>query len=560
MPGFQGLDRHRLWYTPPMATPRSLGKGTYGLERFNGERDEIVAAVERRVVEARVAAAQLGEQQSLEYVLNEVAFAEIRRYENVRSKEGRRKLQRWRDLAQGLGRMRPKDKHDKLETFVHMYASDIAGHFNPTVYRSTIGLLPPALSLLLAPIRSARDGMSALGELETQIHLRGPIDVVRDAASRGTLVFTPTHSSNLDSIAIGFGLARGGLPPATYGAGKNLFSNPLVSFFMRNLGAYQVDRRLQFSLYKEVLKEYSTVLLERGYHSLFFPGGTRSRSNRVEQRLKLGLLGTTISAYRNSVERSGHSARRIYIVPVTINYRIVLEAETLIDDYLAEAGRSRYIIEDDEFSRVGRVIEFMRKLMAHESAVILRFGQPIDVLGNDVDDQGESLDAHGRRIDPSTYFRDADGVVSKDAQRDAVYTRGLGKVLASAFLRETVFVTTPLVCRATLDAIHARTGITDIYRLHRLPPSAALVPLQEVRSRAARLRARVADRPKWGRLTETVGAMTPQELVNDALGVLSSYHTRPVIERMGESVQVGSMTLLYYYANRTSHIPGEGAA
>ena len=74
----------------------------------------------------------------------------------------------------------------------------------------------------------------------------------------------------------GFGLMRAGLPPTTYGAGKNLFTNPFISFFMRNLGAYRVDRRLRFELYKDVLKEYSTVLLEHGYHSLFFPGGTRS--------------------------------------------------------------------------------------------------------------------------------------------------------------------------------------------------------------------------------------------------------------------------------------------
>ena len=30
-------------------------------------------------------------------------------------------------------------------------------------------------------------------------------------------------------------------------------------------------------------------MVERGYHSLFFPGGTRSRSGLIEQRLKLGL-------------------------------------------------------------------------------------------------------------------------------------------------------------------------------------------------------------------------------------------------------------------------------
>ena len=162
----------------------------------------------------------------------------------------------------------------------------------------------------------------------------GPWTSLENACDRGTVVVTPTHSSNMDSIVLALGLTLNGLPPVTYGAGKNLFTNPFISYFMQNLGAYRVDRRLRFSLYKAVLKEYSSVLLERGYHSLFFPGGTRSRSNMVEQRLKLGLLSTALNAYQNNL-RKAERRRRVYVVPVTINYRLVLEAETLIDDYLA---------------------------------------------------------------------------------------------------------------------------------------------------------------------------------------------------------------------------------
>ena len=98
---------------------------------------------------------------------------------------------------------------------------------------------------------------------------------------------------------------------------------------MRNLGAYRVDRRLRHVLYKDVLKTYSQVLIERGYHSLFFPGGTRSRSGRIEEKLKLGLLGSAMSAFAERVLRGDE--RPIYLVPVTINYPLVLEGETLIE-------------------------------------------------------------------------------------------------------------------------------------------------------------------------------------------------------------------------------------
>src|SRR5919107_503130 len=303
------------------------------------------------------------------------------------------------------------------------------------------------------PVREAanlREGMNTLRHLDARVHADGEVDVARACAERGTIIVTPTHSSNMDSPAIGLGLLRAGLPPTTYGAGKNLFSNPFISFFMRNLGAYRVDRRLRFEPYKDVLKEYSTVLLEHGYHSLFFPGGTRNRSNMVEKHLKLGLLGTTVTAYKNSV-REGAPNKRLYIVPATINYRLVLEAETLIDDYLAETGKNRYIITDDEFSRIGRLVEFFRKILAHEGSVIVRFGRPFDVFGNDITDDGESIDRQGRIIDPASFVRGADGEVTDDDQRDAEYTRALGRRLAAAYPRLTVFHSTNLAARALYD-------------------------------------------------------------------------------------------------------------
>src|SRR5262249_15062050 len=160
----------------------------------------------------------------------------------------------------------------------------------------------------------------------------GPLEHIRTCADRGTLIVVPTHLSNMDSVVLGWSLYIAGLPPCTYGAGKNLFTNPFISFFMHNLGAYRVDRRIQHGLYKDVLKTSSPVLIEHGYRSLFFPGGTRSRSGAVEKKLKLGLLSTALGAYAHAA--AGGQPRRVYIVPATINYAIVLEAETLIDDFL----------------------------------------------------------------------------------------------------------------------------------------------------------------------------------------------------------------------------------
>jgi glycerol-3-phosphate O-acyltransferase len=322
------------------------------------------------------------------------------------------------------------------------------------------------------------------------------------------------------------------------------------------LGAYRVDRRLRFELYKDVLKEYSTVLLEHGYHSLFFPGGTRCRSNIIEKHLKLGLLGTSVTAYKNLV-REGAPNKRIYIVPATINYRLVLEAETLIDDYLAETGKNRYIITDDEFSRVGRIVEFFRKILAHEGSVVVRFGRPFDVFGNDITDDGESIDRAGRHVDPASFVRGANGEVTDDDQRDSEYTRALGRRLAAVYPKLTVFHSTHLVARVLFDALAMRAGTRDIYRLLRLSPAQLAVPRAEALVAIDRLRARIASNPAFGAEHPGFIEQSTADKLADGVKALSTFHTRIAVADRGDTLQVDDLKLLYYYQNRTAHIPVE---
>jgi len=538
-----------------MASDRPVREAENRLERFNADREKLLAEVERRVVARRIAQARAGGDDSLEYVLNDVAYSEIKRLEN--GKNGA--ADKWRDLSRRLLTMTEQEKQAELHALVRYYGRDVVGNFDPRVYKLTTEVGPAVLGLLFNPLGSLREGMAALRNLDNRIDADGALEVARTCAERGTIVVTPTHSSNMDSPAIGFGLLKAGLPPATYGAGKNLFSNPFISFFMRNLGAYRVDRRLRFELYKDVLKEYSTVLLEHGYHSLFFPGGTRCRSNVIEKHLKLGLLGTTVTAYKNLV-REGRANRRLYIVPATINYRLVLEAETLIDDYLAETGRSRYIITDDEFSRLGRILEFFRKIVAHEGSVLVRFGRPFDPFGNDVTDDGESIDRAGRIVDPASFVRGADGEVTDDDQRDAEYTRALGRRLASVYPALTVMHSTVLLARVLFDAIARQAGTRDIYRLLRATPQQLAVDLRTAIAGVDRLRKRLREHPEWGSEHPHFTDQASEGKVADAIRGLTTYHTRPIVERDGDTLHVKDVKLLYYYQNRTAHIPVEGQA
>ena len=394
---------------------------------------------------------------------------------------------------------------------------------------------------------------SFMQELATRFRVDGPLEQLRTCAARGTLVITPTHSSNLDSAVLGWSLHVSGLPPVTYGAGKNLFANPFIGFFLRNLGAYRVDRRLRHALYKNVLKRYCTVLLRRSYHSLFFPGGTRARSGAIEKKLKLGLLGCALEAFR---DRPDH---RYYIVPATINYSITLEAATLIGDYLAEEGRQRYIIDDDESAQLKPMFWFLRRVLSMDGALVIRYGCPLDPFGNAVNERGDSTDPSGRVIDPQSFLKGQEDRIIVDPQRDMAYTVELGEQLGRAYRELAVLLPTHLLARVLFDRLSRAERTTDVYRLlHGLHDD--VVPLRVALEDIARWQQWLARPGVPAGAGSVVCRISAQQVVTDALRAFRGFHVPSVVERELSGLFVRQLQLLYYYQNRAAHLAGPGVA
>ena len=508
---------------------------------FNASRSLIVEEVVKRTSDAV---------KDPLFALNDTAYQEMRRLSSTHGDE----LASWRSLASSLGRMREEDRRARLVELAERYAWDVAGNFDPRVYKFATRAGVPLLGALLSP-RTMFKNLAHIGDiraLDARMVIQGPTEHIRKLQQLGTLIFTPTHLSNLDSVVFGFALERAGLPPAVYGAGKNLFTNPVLSFFMHNLGAYRVDRRLKHALYKDVLKNYSCVLLERGYHSLFFPGGTRSRSGAVERKLKLGLAGTGIEAFARTTERG--RPQRIFFVPATINYLLTLEAETLIDDFLQEEGKARYIIEDDESTRLGRVAAFAQKLLGLDAAVIIRFAPPMDCFGNLVDETGRSFDSHGRMVDAKSYILGEGDKPSRNAARDAQYTRELGDVICSAFKKATVVMSTHLVAAVAFDRLRRSVGSNereDIFALLRHKDD-VVVPLAEFHDELAKLVARVKRLAEKNEivLAPTVENASAEAILTEALRAFAGYHSNEVITRRGANLVLADTRLLFYYQNR----------
>lgn len=531
------------------------------LFNFSEDRPHLVSEVCRRAYSEFLSRARNRKGEGIEHLLNDAAYQEVERLEVEQGPEEEIRSQSWwRDISKRVGDMSEAEKREVLRDLIQSYAEDIAGQFDPKVYRLTTGVLPVGLSFLFKaqdlkelPTRFVNlyEEFKNLRDLTERVVIEGHTDLLRSLAQKGTLVVVPTHSSNMDSILMGWSLYESGLPPVTYGAGKNLFTNPLTSFFMHNLGAYRVDRRLKHDLYKSVLKIYSQVLLERGYHSLFFPGGTRCRSNQVEQHLKLGLMGTAIQAYIHNLVHYG-SERPIYICPATINYNLVLEAESLIHDHLRQEGGRRYFLETDEFNQISTIVRFVMNTVQMDSTTLIRYGRPMDPFGNRVGPDGESYDQQGRRVDPKDFVRSTKtGEITFDAARDREYTRRTGERVADAFLRNTILMPTQIVGFALFELLRSRFPQWDVYELLRLA-TGEVIPWYRLEAMLEETVAILREKEEAGKLRLSSVAFdgTVAEIQEAGIDNLRSYHVPTVVERMGDGVLLKKLNLLYYYGNR----------
>lgn len=498
----------------------------------------------------------------VEEVLADSIYFERRRLKEDRSADRDHELLFWARAREELARAGERGQIDLLKRVIDRYSNEICGQFDERVYDTVTRAGEPMLGLLLNAV-SPKKILGPLFDLnaphlprfDDAVVLQGEIEQLKRLRERGTILLVPTHVSHMDSIAVGYALWKLGLPPFLYGAGLNLFTNPMLGFFMRNLGAYTVDRRKQDPLYKRVLKEYATLTLENGYDNIFFPGGTRSRSGAAEKKLKLGLLGTCLPAYVNNLRRQSHGSgggrERLYIVPATLSFQLVLEAETLIDDFLKEVGKARYIITDDEFSRPRRVYEFMTQLFSLDSKIYFTVGRALDPFGNTVDDEGESLDARGRRVDPSRYVL-VDGEPGHDEQRDAEYTREVGERLTEAYARDAVIQSTHVTAHAVLTLLRKANAGVDLVRLLRGSGKVDDIELRAAYAEVRRLLDELRGLHSRGgvRLGPVVSTGGAEDVVADGLRHFAIYHSRPAVTRRGDRLTSEERALLFYYSNR----------
>lgn len=442
-----------------------------------------------------------------------------------------------------------------LRSITTRYAEEIAGNFRPTHYRMARTLVTFGFSRLLnaAHFRSFRALFQGELTLQDKIRIKGETDQLRSLAKVGTIVLVPTHFSNLDSITIGFVIHALGLPPFIYGAGLNLFNTAIFAYFMNSLGAYKVDRRKKNMIYLETLKTYSNLALQKGCHSLFFPGGTRSRSGMIEKKLKLGLLSTAMEAQRQKFldNRTGNE-EKIFVVPVVLNYNFVLEAVSLIKDYLAMQGQERYYTESDKYSSSSKILSFLVQFFTRGADISVTIGKGMDIFGNEVDMNGNSIDMHGREIDIREYYT-LNGKITENAQRDGEYTRMLSDKIVKAFHKYARCSPSHLAAFIAFEIIRKRYIKLDLYSLFRLPNEDLSIQYNVFKDIFIKLRKVIFNMEKAGdiQVEDELRGEDVDGLLIYGIKNVGTFHTnRPLMINKDGNVISLDLKTLYYYRNR----------
>lgn len=463
----------------------------------------------------------------------------------------------WSDLEKEINRAKgledPSPTLDAiLDRIINRYNEEIVGNFKIKTFKFARRFLTSFFKRLLNPVRGK--GQKRLwgnrSNVQQRIKVDGHIDELRALFTKGTVVIVPTHFSNLDSAIIGYSLdAVVGIPAFSYGAGLNLYDMELVAYLINRLGAYRVDRRKKNPIYLESLKSMASFSIQSGLNQIFFPGGTRSRSGSLEDKLKLGLLGSVVEAQRTATVSD--SGKKIFVVPMILGYHFVLEAKYLIDQHLRLESKEKYTKSKDQFKSYRKIMKFIWSVFKRQGEISISFGEPMDVFGNKVDINGNSLDKKGEKLDVTGYF-EIDGELGAVHQREKVYTKILGDRIVDSYKRNNTVLTSHLIAYTAFNIFLAKNEDKKLADVLNTPSEDYGVQKVEFLEKMNLLLVLLRKEEKAGRLRlapELDGS--PESILADGLDNLGIYHMQKVLYLDKQNqVRTEDIRLLYFYHNR----------
>lgn len=448
-----------------------------------------------------------------------------------------------------------KELHQEmLQDIMSRYANEIIGNFIPNLFWLARQILRRFFARLFNAHFGGFKGLFNPEEkLKDKLIVAGPVEKLRNLATKGTIILVPTHFSNLDSVIIGFGMDYIGMPAFQYGAGLNLFNSKFFSIFMGNLGAYKLDRRKKNPIYLETLKSFSKTNVLAGAHTIFFPGGTRSRAGNIETDLKLGLLGTVIEAQRIHFEKNpANLAPKIFIVPLTLSYHFVLEASSLIEDQLKRTGKEQYLVHENTQTTGKAIWKFFWETFSKSTDITLSLGEPMDIFGNAIDEDGKSIDKLGNRLEIRDYFVNK-GHLKPDDQREMIYTQMLGEKIISGFFKNNVVYSSHVVTFVAFELLNKKLDYPDLFTLLRTSEEDREINWDEFRTSVKKVidELYMLNNRNLIKLAPHMTTKELEEIIELGINNVCVYHANlPIMRNKSGNITSEDLKLLYYYHNR----------
>lgn len=377
--------------------------------------------------------------------------------------------------------------------------------------------------------------------LEEQFHLMGHKEKIRALAKIGTVVLVPTHTSNWDSVVIGLAMKQLGLPPLTWGAGLNLFNNKGFRYIFNKLGTYKIDRRKKTIPYLQTQKDYACLILRWGCHTLFYPGGTRSRLGVIESDLKLGLLSTPFQGQKHNFQEQGANGKKCFIIPIVLNYHCVLEAHELISQSIEKEDFATTLIKEQGCCQN---LLFTKNILLKPSELFINIGEPLDVMGNKVDMMGHSYDDQGQVVDLYKVFCQL-SKIAPSKPSDSHIKRLSEKIVAAYYAINTV-LSSHLVAFVAYELATKGQKISPSLKGMVLDYSNFALAFEKVYQAL------------WPLYKKNKIDFTPilrnaslETIIQDGLLKLGIYHAQPllVVKKDG-NVSIQDPLTLFYYHNR----------
>ena len=171
-------------------------------------------------------------------------------------------------------------------------------------------------------------------------------DPFRGLPRDSIVVYLMNHRSNADYVVVSFVLM--GDVSISYAVGEWARAFPLEYLF-KSFGSYFIRRRYREPLYHSVLRAYVQLITRNGVTQGIFPEGGLTRDGALRPG-KIGLLDSILGVAADPDKR-----RRLYIVPVGINYDRVLEDRTLLRELEAADGKPK----TDRLRQTGEVLHYV---------------------------------------------------------------------------------------------------------------------------------------------------------------------------------------------------------